>query len=254
MRIITLTILLIFSVNTFSQQTIKIKKEKLYEGGTPYPKHKEIYYVLKSDHKIKHGSYKLRAGKRKLIEGWYDHNLKDSLWILRPTGMYNNYVRAKGYYKNGKKVGIWEYYNKKGLEQRFNYSSDSLLFSKVEIKDTMLSVKTDSGFMMTKVDSPPIFKEGETAKNYYLNSANFYFGYDLPKDKWIYATIQFEIDTNGFIHDYKIISGDYKEYNENALERVKKIPNEWIPAKINHKSVTTLWTITIESSYSMSKW
>lgn len=251
MRICALIIVLILPIVSYTQETIRIKKYKEYEGGTPYPRHIEIYYVLKSDTNFMQGSYILKAGRRKLIEGWYKNNLKDSMWIYKPTGAYNNYVRAKGYYNNDKKVGVWNYSNKKGTEQIYNYSLDSLIFTTQEIKDTIIPVKTDSGFVFMHVDTPPIFIEGESAKKNYLDYANFYFGYNLPKNVWITATIQFVVDTNGNTHDYKIIQGDYPEYNENALKRVKGLPNCWIPAKIDNQLVTSIWTITFKNQYIM---
>ena len=251
MKYLFTIITLIFTLNVFGQQTVKIKKQKIYEWGTPYPKHKEIFYVLRTDNSIKQGSYKLKAGKRNIIEGWYDNNLKDSIWIFRPMPRYTDFIYAQGYYKENKKTGIWNFSNEDGLEQQYDYSNDSLIFTVFEITDTVIPVLTDTGFVLRKVDMPPIFKEGESAKKRYMSSANHYFGYNLPKDIWIRATVQFEIDENGMTHNHKIIKGDFPEYNENALKVVKAIPNDWIPAKINGKKVYSIWTISLQNRYIM---
>jgi hypothetical protein len=248
----TYLILLIIatSYNLFSQEIVKKKEFVKYEGGTYHPRHKKIYHVLTSDRDIKQGSFIIKAGKKRLVEGWYNNNEKDSLWVYNERGKTSD-IRAKGYYKNDKKVGIWKYYNKGMLEQSYDYSSDSIIFTTADIKDTTLPVKKGSSFIYMKVDTPPVFKEGKSAINYYLRFADFYFGYNLPKNKAIKSKIQFEIDTNGMASNYTIIGGNYSEYNAHVLERVKKIPNEWIPAKIDNHAVTCKWTIEMEATYIM---
>lgn len=250
MKYFLLGLFLTVAFNIFGQQTEKIKKIVEYEGRTYYPKHKEIYDVLKSDTEIKHGSYVFKAGSKKLIEGWYNNNLKDSLWIYYASGSHFHYIRSKGHYYNNKKAGIWKYFNKDGLEQTYNYSTDSLLFSVKAINDTILPVKIGNIFKERHVDSPPIFIEGESALYNYIDSNNYFYGYNLPKDQWITVTVQFVIDSIGNASDFKIKEGKYYDYNQNALNLIEKIPDYWIPAKINNKPVTSLWTITLKKMYS----
>ena len=237
------------TINSFGQETVRIKQKKIYDWGTPYPKHKEIFHVLKSNNNTKHGLYTLKAGRKVIAEGWYKNDLKDSIWIYRQTGGYNNYISSRGYYENDEKIGVWEYFNKDGLEQKYDYLFDSLIFTNIEYNDTIIPVWKENNFTLNKVDSPPIFKEGKSAEKYYIRQANHFFGYNIPQNVWIIAIVQFEIDDYGETHNHTIIEGDYPEYNDNALQVVKSIPDEWIPAKINGKPVKSLWTITMKNKY-----
>lgn len=62
--------------------------------------------MLKSDESVKHGAYKKeKQGK----------------------------INCKGYFENGIKSGIWEYYTFRGeVAQKYNFSTNQLLFDKFE--------------------------------------------------------------------------------------------------------------------------
>lgn len=246
--ILSILLLVIFSTACYAQETKKIKHTVKYEGDIqPIYKHKEVYYVLRDDKSVKQGPYLLKSNKKPLIEGWYHNGLKDSLWTY--NFFHNNKIRAKGYYKNGKKVGVWEYYNgRDAILSRFDYTNDTLLFTTCKIKDTVLPVKTASGYKLTRVDSQPIFKE--FGSNYwYFGLVRDFIGDQSPVNKRIYSTIQFEIDSLGVMSNFKVKQGNYDFYNEYTLKRVKQLPNEWVPAKINGKPVSVLWSITLSDKY-----
>ncbi|MDZ4712462.1 MAG: hypothetical protein SGI89_09065 [bacterium] len=108
MRPLIIVLIFVYS-NSFGQET----KFVLKDGGG----FQEEYYVLKSDKKIKHGTYaKYRApfGQIVMIETCnYSNGEKHGQW----TAFYNefskktwNKIRERGNYVNGKKNGVWVSY------------------------------------------------------------------------------------------------------------------------------------------------
>jgi len=85
----------------------KLKKVKHKEEKQGY---KEIFYVLKSDPTVKHGSYEKHGYKGKIVTtGFYKYGEKDSLWT--EYGDWQNKIKASGNYTIGHKTGVWDFYN-----------------------------------------------------------------------------------------------------------------------------------------------
>src|SRR5690606_17404794 len=94
MRLLTILIFFstIFLFETLYAQETKLKDD--YEQG-------EKYYVLKSNKKIKHGPFEKKGIKKHYVTGTYS---------------------------NGKRSGIWEFYNIDGkLLSKYDFDKDSLL-------------------------------------------------------------------------------------------------------------------------------
>ena len=109
MRLFTTLIFIIAHLDLLGQETKFVLKEG--QGFT------EEYDVLKSDKKVKHGTYvKYRKpfGQYVIIEsGGYQNGEKHGQWEI----FYNetsrkiwNSIKEKGNYVNGKKNGLWTYY------------------------------------------------------------------------------------------------------------------------------------------------
>ena len=104
----TLALFLIaITLPAFGQETKQVKKE--VDGDL------EIYFVLKSDKKIKHGPYEkylqysnpMAKGNLLIERGQYDNNLMTGTWIYC---WGENELTSKGNYDKGLKSGNWEYY------------------------------------------------------------------------------------------------------------------------------------------------
>lgn len=80
---------------------LKVRGQETLERTGKVNKHyRSVYHVLKSDKKIRHGTYQVFNGDTLIVEGLYDH---------------------------GKKIGRWNFLSSKGkLEQRFNFSGNKL--------------------------------------------------------------------------------------------------------------------------------
>jgi hypothetical protein len=106
--------ILFFSTVTFSQETVLVSKKKLPEQNKLG--YSEEFYVLKSNKKIKHGSYvKLHDmffGVTLHATGYYLNSKKDGFWQTYYTG--NNNIKEKGYYKNDLPDSIWQYFYPEG--------------------------------------------------------------------------------------------------------------------------------------------
>ena len=99
-KILLLLFISVLSVRCFSQDLIE-KKEKLSDRMTA------IYTVLKSDEQTKDGLYQEFYRRKHLI--------------------------VSGVYKNGKKIGVWRYFNPNGvLMQTYNIEKDSIVYEAFE--------------------------------------------------------------------------------------------------------------------------
>lgn len=83
-----------FSLAAYAQDTIP-KKNSI-------GKFDEQYAVLKADKKVKQGTYKLYADKKLLVSGRYDQ---------------------------GKRTGLWSFYNDDELEQQYDYTGNKLVLN-----------------------------------------------------------------------------------------------------------------------------
>jgi protein TonB len=104
----------------------------------------------------------------------------------------------------------------------------------IKAQDTVTS-KTDSVY--TKVDVLPEFPGGMKALGKYVAGKNHHYPAEARKNK-IEGTvmIQFIVNADGMLSDFKVIKGIGYGCDEAALEAFKKMP-KWKPATINGQPV-----------------
>ncbi|MEM6816776.1 MAG: energy transducer TonB [Bacteroidota bacterium] len=96
-------IVLLLTVLTSQLSSQPTKKETV---KTSFPTLKEVFYVLKSNHEIRHGEYE-KTSRGKLI--------------------------CKGQYEHGERSGIWEYFDTdQELTHKVDYANFKLIFPKGE--------------------------------------------------------------------------------------------------------------------------
>lgn len=177
---------------------------------------REVYDVLKSNWRIKDGKYT----------------------VVNDAGQ----VVVKGAYSNGKKSGIWSYYDNDGkLVQQYDFSDDSLLLSD---NDSLSIVRTDfripQGIDDTSKLQPP-YKIGGPEYGFFL----LYDERDIPptvkstSGKAV-MTYVLTIDEKGNLENYSLIFGG-ENFND-IVERhsAKGLPAEaleYSAAKINGRPV-----------------
>lgn len=154
-------------------------------------------------------------------------------------------LSSKGNYAKGIRKGIWEFYNNKSeLVQKYDFDNSKLIYFKPNDKEYV--IKTDSGLVKTKLDSPPTFigVDSETSES----TAEVKINYpNIAKENGTSGTvyISFFIDTNGKAVDYAVETGIGDGCDEEALRVVKQLPSNWIPGFLNGKPVVTKYIYPI---------
>jgi len=214
------------------------------------PRFTQIFYVLKSDTSIKHGSYqRLGFNDEIILAGSYKLGKRDSLWVefLR----FSTIITSKGYYANDKKVGVWEYYDSKGiLCLKYDYNTNSQVFSLKEKEGNIseMFMKNDTGVVSVRLQRDPFFNGDEQQLWKFLGSNLQYPQEALQKGLKGTVYVSFFIDQYGRAKDHKILRGINEQFNNEALRVVRLIPNDWIPAIYDGQVVTSQYHIPVRFS------
>ncbi|MEO3402303.1 energy transducer TonB [Mucilaginibacter sp. CAU 1740] len=229
-----LSLILIFiSVKLFAQTTqITKSDEKL--------RIRQKITVLKSDKKIWDGKYTEYDfyNNKLLCEGYYKNNLKDSTWKYFS---YTQRLAEIGNYKADKRIGAWNAYNYKGeLELQYDYDSDSLIFYKPTNRD---SIQTEYHLINGKdtsvvtVDRGPIFLDGSVAMGKPMISTIRYPA--EARNQHIQGTVivAFKINLDGTASGYRVVQSLGYGCDEEALNAIKRISGQWLPAIYQGKQV-----------------
>ena len=267
MKYIFTIIILTLSLLTFSQKTEKVKKKFSVDGITV----KEKYYVLKSDTSIRHGEYKRYDVLNDLQEsGFYKMGVKDSIW---KTYILNKYIGSIGYYRNDKKSGVWKYYTNVGtknpnydkksplimtkhgsysndslvgiwnyykageLEQKFDYSSNTIIFPVTNETKNIYYIKNDSGIITSKLDRPPYLVGGNTARvDNWKKMDHSKLSTLSNNSQDISYALSFWIKPDGTTYDYKMAKSVNAEYDNYIIEYYKA-NYKWTPGVLNGNNV-----------------
>lgn len=205
-----LIIAIFYFNNCFSQDTVG-RKNRLTESVT------ERFYVLKSNPKIKEGPY----------FALYQHK---------------TYIAA-GKYKNGKKAGIWQFFNPKGkLVEKYNYDLKSLTYeARLDSTDDLRFLFDDTLKKTDQVTRP-------------LKIGGCYYGFipyvtlfKLPFDTFsVYtpyfkATIELLISPLGRLADYAVhLTSPFYDYDRTFTMDINLFSDEdrtFSPSTLNGKPV-----------------
>jgi protein TonB len=238
---IILFLWLALPILTFGQKTKTVTKK--YEN----PNYKEVYRVLKSDKSIKHGKYQKFWGKNSLdINGFYKNGLKDSIWTE-----YYSYPKSSkivGNYLLDQKVGVWEFYNRKGeVIQKYNYSTKELVYYEPseKLSKQEYTVFNDNDTIKTELERIPLYIGG----NIFMFE-NIVQRVNFPEEAMENGIsgevkIVFTIDSNGKTSNHRVAKGIGYGCDEEALRFVKSLPDNWIPGILNGKLVSVEHAIKI---------
>ena len=197
-RIYFLLICLIAVINVQSQEReIKIKNRDL--------KITEILSVLKSDKKIRQGSYEK---------------------YLESPKLNKNILIEKGQYENNKKVGIWTYYNLKGnISLQYCFDNDSVLIY-------------DEFPVYGLKDNRPLLYLGSRDEIQHICA----YGIRIPIEGQMLGQsgkviVEIQVSENGDIAEYSVKEGINKILDNEALRVAKLIPRSWLPAISNGEHI-----------------
>lgn len=233
-----LILLILCPILMYGQELIKKTK------SSSNPNSKEIYYVLKSDKKTLHGSYKKFDQNNKIeLNGFYKNGTKDSIWTE-----YAMFGKKTGKYMSDKKVGLWEFYDNKGkLEQSIDFSTNKAVYFNIkdEEKETKYKVISDSGATMVKLDQPPLHLDGSFAIFSTLGM-NIHYPV-LAQENAVSGRVEitFTIDSVGKTSNYRITKRIGSGCDEESLRVVKMIPENWLPGIYKGKAVTVDYVLPV---------
>ena len=231
----------------FGQATKKVTEEH------KHPYSKEVYYVLKSDKKIRHGKYqKLYSNDVLKLEGFYKNGLKDSIWInYRWDGQG---IESQGYYAIDKKVGVWDFYNfKKELEQKYDFTKNEVVYflpDDEKMKEGY-NVINGSDTIRTQLDQPPLYISGSMQMIEIIVENIRYPRLALEKGTSGKVYITFTIDSTGKTSGHRITEGIGSGCDEEALRVARLIPDSWVPGLLNGHSVNVEYVLPIQ--YTLAK-
>mgnify|MGYP001414799200 CR=1 FL=1 len=236
----TIAILTIFlSKILLGQETKKVTENH------DNPKYKEVFYVLKSDKNIRHGNYqKLGYKGAILVNGYYKNGLKDSIWTEYSWG--GQVKLSEGKYYQDQKTEVWEFFNFKGkTEQKYNFSSNEIVYYENEDKEKEHKVIYGSDTIKTKLERPPLYIGGSS-----LIYESIIKNIRYPEQARENGTsgrvlVAFTIDQNGKTSSHRVIKSAGADFDSEALRVVNLIPDNWVPALLNGKKVVVEFVLPV---------
>lgn len=151
---------------------------------------------------------------------------------------YRNQLIEKGLYRNGVKVGIWEYRNYHGVvEFRYNHT-----------KQRPTYVVPHVGKTYKQTDYPCMYLGSPVRPYYYIMRKVFYPKAEQDNKKGGKVVLTFLVNAEGRMTGYRIKEASTPNFAK-AVERVAdEIPKDewpWVPAYVNGKAAAGEYDMTI---------
>lgn len=234
-------LLLMAPLRGFGQQTKKVT------NYSTTPISNEVYYVLKSDKAVKHGSYTLYRGRQLALatQGHYTQGRKDSIWTSYDFS--GTTVVAKGAYQNDQRTGLWEFYTTKGeLEQKYDYDARQLVYARPgKSKSLSVTLREPTASGQTWPDVAPLYIGGSSA----ISGQMMLLRYPPQAMRsGVSGSVQvaFTIGKDGTCSDYHVTQGIGAGCDEEALRVVQSLANGWIPAQVTGQPVAVECVIPVK--------
>ncbi|MCB2376408.1 TonB family protein [Hymenobacter sp. BT635] len=219
--------LLALPLLSFGQETKKVT------NYSTSPISNEVYYVLKSDKAVKHGSYALYRGRQLALstQGHYTNGRKDSIWTSYDWNGAT--VVARGAYQNDQRTGTWEFFTNKGeLEQKYDYDTRQMLFRRPgKNKSVSVTLLQPTATGQTWPDVDPVYIGGSSAV---FNQMVMMRYPAQAMRSGISGSVQvaFTIGKDGTCSNYRVSQGIGGGCDEEALRVVQSMANGWVPAQV----------------------
>jgi periplasmic protein TonB len=203
--LLMLTLLYLCGFVTAAQET----KKKIVEIKPS--QFKETFYVLKTNSEVKHGPY------------------------LKTHGPF----KAQGQFDNNIKTGVWEYFFEDELEQRIDYSKDTILFAK-PMKALVRSWLVQGDTLVENNLKRPVYLGGDRRMRYYFMKTLRYP--EEARKKKVEGTVLVSafITTDGEMKDAKLETEPLAAgLSKEALWVMQNIPQDWVAPFVDGQSVPT---------------
>ena len=227
----------LFPFVLYGQETKKVTIEYFN------PSYRLIFYVLKSDSSIKHGSYRLISNGKILVQGYYKMGMKDSLWTE-----YNQKgkLRFRGFYTEDKRTGIWEFNDDKGeIEQKIDFTNSQIILYRTQFAGSTFKVYSETDSIFTLLDRPPLFLGGASRLKEYISDLIVPPLHKTREKVLGTVFVEFVIDSIGKTSGHHVLKGIGPRSNMEALRVARSIPDEWFPGILNGRNVTSTYVIPI---------
>lgn len=237
-----LIIFLFLSTTSFCQRTVVAKSE--IPGRFKYQSCTEKFHVLKDDRSVRHGLYELFDSRSRLLtKGYYKQDKKDSLWT--EFDIWGHFAAASGYYREGRKVGIWEVYKKADtLELKYDYDHDKALFIKADTSKKF-AVLMGADTIEKTLDQPPVYLGGSSFINRIIAN-NIYYP-DEARENSIEGRVlvAFTVFADGHASQPWILRSVHKSVDEEAISVASRIPPDWKPGILEGRPVTSVFVLPV---------
>jgi hypothetical protein len=215
------------------------------------PSVREIFFVLKSDTTIRHGSYKVISNGKILVDGYYKMGLMDSLWL-----QYNQkgQLRVRGFYAENKRTGIWEFKNDKGeTEQKVDFTNGQIMIYRSLLIGNTFKVYSGSDSVFSFLDRPPLYLGGTSRMKEYISNEIVAPLHKANEKVLGTVFVEFIIDSTGKTSKHRILKGISPRCNAEALRVVRSLPDEWFPGILNNRIITSNYVIPVVFDYNLFK-
>jgi len=135
----------------------------------------------------------------------------------------------KGVLLNGRKTGVWEYYDRVGnLDIRMDYSTGKLLYVKPDT--SMYVVLRDSTWIESKLDVPPRYL-GSNTELFKILQQNLRYPADaFAQGRQGQVLVVFEVSEAGAVENLTVLEQAKNSFGDAAIKMMSKIPNLWLQA------------------------
>ena len=221
----------------FGKETRKVTIESFN------PPYREIFYVLKSDSSIRHGSYRLISNGKILVQGYYKTGMKDSLWTQYDE---KGKLRFRGFFTEDKRAGIWEFNDDKGeIEQKVDFTNGQIMLYRTQFAGSTFKVFSGQDSIFTLLDRPPLYMGGASRLKEYIASEIRPPLHKANEKALGTVYVECTIDSTGKISNHHILKGIGTSCNIEALRVVRALPELWFPGVLNSKNVTVNYVIPV---------
>ncbi|HMG16981.1 MAG TPA: energy transducer TonB [Saprospiraceae bacterium] len=155
-------------------------------------------------------------------------------------------IRTYGTFDNDKRTGVWITYDShEALRQIYDYSKKELIFNSFDEDEKEKTYKVIIGkkTSLKKLDRPPVYIGKEIIQH--VRFRDYFPG--IPDNRISRSVIiGFIIDKRGIASDYKVIKGLGEDLDKEAIEKVERIPQNWIPGLLKGKPVEVEYTLPVK--------
>lgn len=178
---------------------------------------KETYYVLKSDTAIRQGSYSASISSSS----------------------------EKGQYEQGKKSGIWEYYNGSKLIQKYDFNTQTFITNTKSTLVEKITILDDSGNPIKELEPQNVYLGGDAKMMSILVQCIRYPGAAVAKNIMGKVHISAILTKEGKLINAKTESTLGYGLEEEAMRVFRMYPPDWVPVVVDGKAVTVKLDIVI---------